>query len=216
MTSKKLWRVFFYLLGLFLLALGLTLNNLCELGTSAMSTPAYFASLVWGVPFGDGMLVFYLLCVVVQLVLKPRGEKLPVLAQILVCLVFTRLLNLLGRLVVLTPTQLWEKWLLLAVSILLTGVGVALNLNGKLIPNPGDGIIEVLTDFSGKERGLVKNLFDLFCMAVTLVMGLVTGHLLWAVGIGTLLGVVGVGRVIAVFDRLFKARLDELTGTTPQ
>ena len=49
MNQKKLFRGLFYILGLLLLALGLTLNNKCGLGTSAMSTPAYFASLVWGV-----------------------------------------------------------------------------------------------------------------------------------------------------------------------
>ena len=216
MNQKKLFRGLFYILGLLLLALGLTLNNKCGLGTSAMSTPAYFASLVWGVEFGDGMLVFYLLCVLVQLILKPRGEKLPVLAQILVCLVFTRVLNWMDRVVSIEPAQMGGKLLLLAAAILLTGRGVALNLNAKLIPNPGDGIIETLAQFFGKGKGITKNLFDLFCMTVTLVMGLVTGHFLWAVGIGTLLGVVGVGRVIAVFDRLCKPRLDWLTGLAPE
>ena len=178
MNQKKLFRGLFYILGLLLLALGLTLNNKCGLGTSAMSTPAYFASLV--------------------------------------CLVFTRVLNWMDRVVSIEPAQMGGKLLLLAAAILLTGIGVALNLNAKLIPNPGDGIIETLAQFFGKGKGITKNLFDLFCMTVTLVMGLVTGHFLWAVGIGTLLGVVGVGRVIAVFDRLCKPRLDRLTGLAPE
>ena len=211
MKKERLWRGGLYVLGLLILALGLTLHNKCALGTSAMSTTPYFASLVWGVDFGSAMFVFYVLCVAVQLVLKPRGQKLAALPQVAVSLALSLVLSGMDR-VIAQPEALWGKALLLGGAVVFTGIGAALCLSARLIPGAGDGIVEALSQRFGVELGLTKNLFDLLCMLVTFVLGIVTGHFMCALGIGTLVGVVGVGRVMTVFDRLCKERLDRLMG----
>lgn len=211
MKKETVWRGGFYVLGLLVLALGLTLHNKCALGTSAMSTTPYFASLVWGVEFGDGMFVFYALCAAVQLFLKPRREWLSVLGQVVVSLALSRVLNWMDA-AIMEPEALWGKVLLLLGAVLFTGIGAALCLSARLIPGAGDGIVEAISRRFGVELGLTKNLFDLLCMGVTFVLGLATGHFMCALGIGTLVGVVGVGRVMAVFNALWKDRLDRLMG----
>lgn len=211
MNGKKVWRGGLYVLGLLILALGLTLHNKCALGTSAMSTTPYFASLVWGFSFGDGMFIFYSLCAAVQLVLRPKGKKLPVLGQVVVSLLLSRVLNWMDG-VIPESEALWGKVLLLVGAVVFTGVGAAMSLNARLIPGAGDGVVEALAQFSGKEIGLTKNLFDFLCMAVTFVLGLATGHFMCALGIGTLVGVVGVGRVMDLYNALCKKPLDRLMG----
>lgn len=211
MNGKKAWRGVLYAAGLLILALGLTLNNKCALGTSAMSTPPYFASLVWGFSFGNGIFLLYLLFVGAQLVLRPKGQKLRALGQLPVSLVFSQVLNWMDATIVEAGT-LWGKLLLLALAVILTGIGAAMSLNARLIPSPGDGIVEALARFLGKEIGLVKNLFDFFCMAVTFVLGLATGHFMCALGVGTLVGVVAVGRVMSLYNALCKKPLDKLMG----
>lgn len=212
MTGKKIWRGGLYTVGLLVLALGLTLNNKCALGTSALSTTPYFASLVWGFGFGDGMFLVYVLCVAAQLILRPKGQKLQALWQLPVSLVFSWVLNWMDIALVLEPERLWEKLLLLAGAILFTGVGAVMNLNARLIPSPGDGIVEALARLFGKEIGLMKNLFDFFCMAVTFVLGIATGHFMCALGVGTLAGVIGVGRVMSLYNVLCKKTQDRLMG----
>lgn len=211
MTGKKIWRGALYVAGLLILALGLTLHNKCALGTSALSTLPYFASLVWGFNFGDGIFLLYVLFVAVQMALKPKGQKLQALGQLPVSLVFSRVLNWMD-VMVMEPVTLLGKLLLLLLAVLLTGIGAAMSLNARLIPSPGDGIVETLARFFGKEIGLVKNLFDFFCMAVTFVLGIFTGHFMWALGIGTLVGVVAVGRVMTLYNALWKKPLDKLMG----
>ena len=211
MKKRYLWRGGLYVLGLLILALGLTLHNKCALGTSAMSTTPYFAALVWGVEFGDGMFVFYALCAAAQLFLKPRREWLPVLGQVAVSLALSRVLNWMDA-AIMEPEALWGKVLLLLGAVLFTGIGAALCLSARLIPGAGDGIVEAISRRFGVELGLTKNLFDLLCMVVTFVLGIATGHFMCALGIGTLVGVIGVGRVMAVFDRLFQKRLETLMG----
>ena len=211
MKKERLWRGGLYVLGLLVLALGLTLHNKCALGTSAMSTTPYFVSLVWGVDFGGAMFVFYALCVAAELVLKPRGQKLAALPQVAVSLALSLVLSRMDGAIP-TPEALWGKVLLLVGAVVFTGIGAALCLSARLIPGAGDGIVEALSQRFGMELGLTKNLFDLFCMVVTFVLGLATGHFMEALGVGTLVGVVGVGRVMTVFDRVCKERLDRLMG----
>lgn len=211
MTGKKIWRGTLYVAGLLILALGLTLHNKCGLGTSAMSTPPYFATLVWGSNFGNGIFLMYLLFVAVQMALKPKGQKLQPLGQLPVSLVFSWVLNWMDASIMDAGT-LWGKSLLLILAVILTGIGAAMSLNARLIPSPGDGIVETLAQSFGKEIGLVKNLFDFFWMAVTFVLGIATGHFMWALGIGTLVGVVAVGRVMSLYNALCKKPLDRLMG----
>ena len=210
MTRKKVWRGTLYVAGLLILALGLTLHNKCALGTSAMSTPPYFATLVWGFNFGDGMFLFYFLCAAVQLILKPKGQKLPVLGQVVMSLILSRLLNWMD--VIPEAGDLGGKVLFLALAVVLTGIGAAMMLNARLIPGAADGVVETLARFFGKEIGLTKNLVDFVCMAVTFVLGIVTGHFMCALGIGTLVGVVAVGRVMSLYNALCKKPLDKLMG----
>ena len=49
---------------------------------------------------------------------------------------------------------------ILLVAVLFTGVGAAMSIDMRLVPNPGDGIVKALSDASGKETGVVKNCFD--------------------------------------------------------
>lgn len=212
MDRHKLRRGGLYLLGQLTLAMGITLNILCALGTSPVSAIPHFVSLVWGLDLGSCVFFFYLACTAVQLALNPRGQRLPVLAQIPVSLVFTRVLSLLEQSMGFQPEALWEKLLLMAGGVVFTGVGVALTLNARLVPCAGDGIVESLARFFGLETGRAKTLFDLFCVAVTFVLGAVTGHWMLTIGVGTLAGAVGVGWVISLFDRLFRAPLDRWMG----
>ena len=88
------------------------------------------------------------------------------------------------------------------------------SLNMRIIPNPGDGIVQAISDTTrlkgriGKGVGFCKNCFDIFNVCTTFLIGLFTGHILLGLGLGTILSMIGVGRVIAVFNKLFKERME--------
>ena len=102
--------------------------------------------------------------------------------------------------------EFWQQLLVLALAILLTGVGAAMTVNARLIPNPGDGIVNAIAEKIGRSMGFTKNIFDLFCVCITFCIGAVTGHWLVGIGIGTVLAVLAVGRVIALFNHLVKIK----------
>lgn len=42
-----------------------------------------------------------------------------------------------------------------------TGIGAALSLNMRIVPNPGDGIVQAIADCTRKSVGFTKNCVDI-------------------------------------------------------
>lgn len=93
-----------------------------------------------------------------------------------------------------------------------TGLGVVLSVNMRLVPNPGDGIVQAISDQTGKSLGLTKNLFDVGCILCSVAIGLIFAGRLVGIGIGTLLAVLGVGRAVALFNLLLRNKMLRAAG----
>ena len=102
--------------------------------------------------------------------------------------------------------------LVLVAGIICTGIGAAMSLDMRIIPNPGDGIMQAIADCIRKTVGFTKNCFDLFNICISISVGLIFAHRLIGIGVGTVLSVIGVGRVIALFNHLFMGKLTKLAG----
>ena len=219
MTKQMVYRLMIYLAGLLILALGLTLNTKAGLGVSAIISVSYCISLVLQLNFGDVTLGLYVVFVIIEMILhgialkKQKSLKKTLVMDVLqipLSIVFTRLLNLYG--VFLPDQAMWLRLGVLLIAILLTGIGAAMSLNMRLIPNPGDGIVQAIADTFHKSVGFSKNMFDLVNITIAIVIGLSVVGELSGVGIGTVLAVIGVGRSIALFNHLTLHRLNELAG----
>ena len=169
---EKVNRWIFYVLGMVVLAAGITLNTKTGLGVSPIISVAYCVSQIFELNFGDMTFVLY----------QAAAHSLP------------------------------ENLAVLALAIVLTGVGVALTVNMRLVPNPGDGIVQAVAQRMGRDQGFAKNVFDLGCVAATVCLGLLLTGRIVGLGLGTLLAMVGVGRVIALVNHWTKAGMSRLAG----
>ena len=190
----------FYLLGMVLLAIGITLNSLTGLGASAIVSVPFTVSQGTGLNFGNLTLAVYVLFVIAEFFVMGKARSWLFLLQIPLSIVFTRIMNLIKVVLPYQSGHLPVDLGVLILAILFTGVGAAMTVDMALIPNPGDGIVSSISYRSGLELGLCKNIFDLCCLAISLAIGFGFGNLLTGVGLGTLLSMIGVGRVIAVFN----------------
>ena len=77
-----------------------------------------------------------------------------------------------------------------------------MSVDMMLVPNPGDGIVAASAQRTGRELGFSKIWFDTANVGITLVFGLVMGHPLCGIGLGTVLAMLGVGREMALLNRL--------------
>ena len=141
------------------------------------------------------------------------------LLQIPLSIVFTRFLNVFSALIPnlysdedSTVGGLAVRVIILGIAIVLTGIGAAMSLNMRIVPNPGDGIVQAIADTVHKSVGFTKNCFDLTNITITIVLSFVfAGHLV-GVGVGTILAMIGVGRTIAVFNHFTYEKMKQMAG----
>ena len=224
MRKTQLYRGLFYFLGLLILAFGITLNTKTGLGVSPIISVAYCISTIRNLNFGNVTLLLYISFVLVELILHARRKDRMILLkdilQIPLSLIFTRFLNLFSYIIPDLKSAYPDQFagsmigriLFLILAIVLTGIGAAMSLNMRIIPNPGDGIVQAIADCIHKSTGFTKNCFDLLCITVTIVIGLLcAGHFV-GIGLGTVLAVIGVGRSIAAFNHFCFHPMARLAG----
>lgn len=198
-----------------LLALGLVLNVKVGLGTSPIMAPAYTVSILLEGNFADYTFVWYCILILAEMLLHLR-KKAPLatlamdLLQLPFSLIFTRVMNVYAGII---PNfavadgflgTIAGRILLLLMAIFFTGVGAAMSLAAKLIPNPGDGIVQTLAEYFGKPLGTMKNIFDISCVAIAFFLGIVTSGRILGIGVGTLAAMIGVGRCVALTNRCMR------------
>ena len=216
MKKEKIYRITFYIIGMLVLALGITLNTKTNLGVSPLISVAFCVSNLLDANFGDMTLIWYIIFVVVEIIshiaTKRYKEIVLDILQIPVSIVFTRFMNLFSNVIPDMTGSLAIRVPLLLVAIVLTGVGIGFTLNARLIPNPGDGIVQALADCSKLKVSTMKNILDAICVCITICVSLVFAGKLIGIGVGTILAVIFVGRVVAVFNYLFREKMLELSG----
>ena len=226
--GKKFYRSLIYGTGLLILAFGLALNTKTGLGVSPIISVSYSISDIFQLNFGNMTLLLYSTFVVIEIILhlirsfrkKERNLKHILLLDVLqipLSIIFTRFLNLFASLIPDLYTEgaglgerLVIRVLFLILAICCTGIGAAMSLNMRIVPNPGDGIVQAISDTAGKNLGLVKNCFDLTNIAIAVLLSLTLAGHLSGVGVGTILAMIGVGRVIALFNHFTYKKLNEL------
>lgn len=180
-TQSMLIRWLLYIGGLVILALGISLNTRTCLGVSPIISVAYSVADIFSLIFTRFLNLFN--AVIPVMGEQPEGSPLNLMVV---------------------------RILFLILAVVLTGIGAALSLNMRLIPNPGDGIVQTISDCAGKGTGFVKNCVDITCVVFSVIIGLVLKGKLVGIGIGTIIAMIGVGRVIAVFNHFTLKRQIQL------
>lgn len=240
-TKESRYRILVYIIGLLILAMGLTLNTKAGLGVSPIISISYAVSEISGHNFGNTTLALYVLFVIIEMILhgirtkrqsktenkvlehaEKIDEKLIFLMdflQIPLSIVFTRFLNVFSSVVPdIQPdgknaaALFVIRLLVLVLALILTGIGAALSLNMRIVPNPGDGIVQAIADCIHKSVGFTKNCVDVSCVTITVIISVICSGKLHGIGIGTIIAMIAVGRIIAVFNHFTKSKLMEITG----
>ena len=100
--------------------------------------------------------LFYLICVAVQLPIKGRRFGILDVLQFPVSFLSGWLVGWYSK-TLSFPNPSWPLRLtLLALAILLTGVGVRMMVNMELAPNQMDGLVDSIRQRSGKNMGCAK------------------------------------------------------------
>lgn len=206
------WSV--YLFGLLILAFGIALSIKTTLGTSPISSVAYSISEISHINLGVINFLVYAVFVAAQFVMRGKNSRLLDLLQLVVSVIFSWALNQLVNWIDYNAADhdFWVNFALLLVACVFIGIGVSTSINMKLIPNPGDGIVQAFAEMTGWEQGFAKNVIDIGCVCFTTAMGLIFTGKPVGIGVGTVTAMLGVGRVVALTNRFVMKKLCAAAG----
>ena len=209
--GSTLFRWIFYIVGMLFLALGIVLNSKSRLGMAPILSGMFCLSEIYGWNFSRLTLYYYILLVAAQFALRGKRSRLIDLLQIPLSIGFTAAMEVFKNWITFVPETMWEKLGIAFLAVIFTGVGITMAVNMRILPNPGDGIVQAISDRSGMSLGTSKNVFDGGSAVIGVALGLILRGRLIGVGLGTIINVVFIGRVVWLSEKLFKQPMMRLT-----
>lgn len=207
MKGKQLTlRWLIYAAGMLIQGLGLYLNARCGLGTSALLGVAFVLGEAVHITFGDASKIIFALYILAQFIVRGRRHRQwRDILQLPVAIFIGEVFNLLDLVIPreLLQANLAVRLLVLACAVVFNGIGATLAVNMRLIPSPGDGIVQALADRSGMELGKMKRIMDCSMVVIAALLSFAIFGRLLGVGLGTIVAMFAVGKIISICNRMF-------------
>ncbi|MGN0383638.1 MAG: YitT family protein [Eubacterium sp.] len=205
-------RLFFYLFGLFIMAIGISFSVKSKLGVSPVSSIPYTITCVFGMELGNATILFHTILVLIQIILLRKNFKLINIFQIAAGIVFGKFITLSNVLIsnIMIPETIFVRIILLVISIILIAIGIFFYMPADIMPLAAEGVIQAVSEISGIEFPKVKVGFDMTMVTVSLITCLIVLHRFGSIGAGTILAAVFVGVVLGIIKKYFGEWRDKL------
>lgn len=204
-----------YVVGLFIMAFGVSLSLKSNLGVSPVNSLPNEISLVansFGInlSLGNAVIIIFSCYVLVQILIKRRRFPLIDLTQVIFSVIFGYFTNFTGMLTNASSylTSLPLRLLFMAVSMVFIAFGVSIYMNAKLVNMPMEGMTLAISEQLGKPFARVKVVVDCSTVILALVLSLVFLHGIEGVGVGTVLAAVCVGLLVKPIQKLVSPALN--------
>lgn len=205
-------RICLFVVGLFVMSLGVAFSIVSTLGTTPISSISYSLTLITHINIGITTFVFNAFLILVQLViLRSKFHKRRWL-QLINCVLFGYFTDLALYLVSFVPFEATIPFyiLFLVLSIFLIALGIFIYMPANIAPLPGEGCVEAIAIVSGWRFSSVKIAFDATMVIISLIMcGLWYTSMFGAVNIGTFISAFFVGFTLRQIANLY----NRLTGS---
>lgn len=205
-------RLISYVIGLFIMTLGISMSVKSNLGVSPVSSIPYTVTCIWGLEMGKATILFHAFLVLLQILILRRSFLPKNLLQIVVGVLFgyfTTFSNYLFSFLP-TPENLMIRLLMMLCSTALIAIGIFFYLPADIMPLAGEGAMKAISDTTGIVFNRVKIAFDVMMVTVSLISCLIVLHSPGSVGIGTIAAAILVGFLLGIINRNFGARRDAL------
>lgn len=192
-------RIIVYIAGLIILALGIDLNTKTMLGISPIISVPYNISVISGWLLGAVIFSYYVLLVILQLLIQKKDFPVYQFLQIPCAFVTSAAVQIFDN-VIPVPGHIALKIIVLILAIVVTAIGASLVVGMKIVPNPADGLANIIGTKLGHGFGFGKNIIDFISITVSIIIGLVAKGTIIGIGIGTVITMIMTGRVIALLQ----------------
>lgn len=207
---KNINRIFIYICGIFLIALGGVLAIKSNLGASPVSSLPLSISKVSSISLGTAATILFSLYVGLQLVILKKDFKLIQLMQIVFAILFGQVMNFFNLIININVDNFYIRILICILSFFISAFGIMFTITANIVPVAPDGLAQAISKKAKINFGKAKVYFD--CVVVMLSIMILVGNSkgLDGLGIGTVLSAVLVGRIVEQVNKYFKDRIENI------
>lgn len=202
-------RICMFVVGLFIMSVGVAFSIISTLGTTPVSSISYALTLITNINIGITTFVFNAALILIQfLILRSRFQKKRLL-QLINCVLFGYFTDLSLYLVSFLPFEHTIPYyvLYLAISIFLIALGIFIYMPANIAPLPGEGCVEAIAIVTDWRFSTIKIGFDATVVSIALIMcGLWYTNVFGAVYIGTVISAFMIGFTLRQINNMY-ARL---------
>ena len=202
-----------FVVGLFIMSLGVAFSIVSTLGTTPISSISYSLALITNINIGITTVIFNVTLIVIQFLILRSAFHKKRLLQLINCVLFGYFTDLALYIVSFIPFDgsVPVMIVFLAVSIFLIAFGIFIYMPANIAPLPGEGCVESVAIVTNWRFSTIKIGFDASMVIVSLVMcGLWYTNILGAVNVGTVISAFLVGFTLRQINNLY----ERLTGST--
>ncbi|WP_407412712.1 YczE/YyaS/YitT family protein [Methanobrevibacter sp.] len=204
LTFKRICQ---FVVGLFIMSIGVAFSIVSTLGTTPISSLAYALTLITHINIGMTTFIFNAALILIQfLILRSKFEKKRLL-QLINCVLFGYFTDLALYLVSFLPFDgsLVMGVLFLALSIVLLALGIFIYMPANIAPLPGEGCVEAIAIVTNLRFSTVKIIFDATVVTIALILcGLWYTNVFGAVYVGTVISAFFIGYTLRQIANLYK------------
>lgn len=204
MSKKELFRRYvFFVAGLFVNSLGISLITKANLGTSPISSIPYTLSLGFPLSLGMFTLLFSVLLILIQLAILRKRFTKELWLQLPISVVFSAFIDLtMAMLFFIHPQTYVTQMISLLAGCLVLGFGVFMEVAANVVMLPGECTVRAISSTWHTDFGKTKVAVDVTMALTAGILGLALYWEIAGVREGSLISALLVGFLARIFNRM--------------
>lgn len=202
MKRKNLLRRFTaFIIGLFIMAMGVALSVKSQLGLSPISCTPYVLSLKFQPTLGEVTIIFNALLMLIQIIILRKKYKWGQLIQLPMVIIFGYFIDLSMLMIVdLNVSSYILQIFSCILSCIVMAFGIFIIVQTDITYLPGDGLTIVIANILKKEFGIIKIGFDSSMVALGAISSLMLMDNIQGIREGTLIAALSVGYLVNFYS----------------
>ena len=200
------------LIGLFIMAFGISLSVKSNLGTMCISSIPYVLSLISpSITVGQFTIMFNIFLVLLQILILRRNFKINQLLQIILVIPFGYFIDLtLSWIINISVNTYFAEWIFCLFGIFILSLGILIEIKSKVLYMPGEGIVLAISEVTNINFAKLKPICDIIMVLIAVLLSFTFLGELYGVREGTVVAAIFVGILINIYDYTFGAKIDKL------
>ncbi len=206
--KKNVSRIILYLVGLFIITIGINLSIISALGVSPVSAFTYPLSQATGLSLGLVTVLTYSVLVLFQWLLLQKKFKAKDLLQIPFSMCFGLFVDMTGRILsFIHPENYLQQFLIMMLGVIVCAFGATIYIAMDIVQNAPEGFNLAVSKRFSMPFSRSKVLSDCLFIAVGVVISLISQGKITAIREGTLVSALLTGIIIGKFQKILNEPL---------